>query len=192
MIMTQGEQMKKILPPLILLTVFSGFVASQIIWDMSYLGAQQIEKNQDKNQLFESLFNEIKLTTIDNQVVEPKTLKTPVVVVNFWASWCLPCLKEFPSLVALNEKYKSQMTVVAINGDDEEPLKSIEKTRKKYDLDFLHVIDPESVISDKFLVSAYPFSLIYVNGKLIHSSQKNLDFMGQDLVAKIDKALKDK
>jgi len=192
MILTQGEQMKKILPPLILLTVFSGFVASQIIWDMSYLGAQQIEKNQDKNQLFESLFNEIKLTTIDNQVVEPKTLKTPVVVVNFWASWCLPCLKEFPSLVALNEKYKSQMTVVAINGDDEEPLKSIEKTRKKYDLDFLHVIDPESVISDKFLVSAYPFSLIYVNGKLIHSSQKNLDFMGQDLVAKIDKALKDK
>ncbi len=184
--------MKKFLPPIILIMGFCGFLSAQIGWDVFHLNAQQVTESKEKDQLFENLFKETKLTTLDKKVVELKALKSPIVVVNFWASWCLPCLKEFPSLVEFQKKYGDRVTVVGINGDEEDAEQLVEKTKKKYHLDFHHVIDPKSAISDKFLVTAYPFSLIYVNGKVIHVSNKNLDFMDKDFVAKVDSAVKGK
>jgi thiol-disulfide isomerase/thioredoxin len=184
--------MKKFLPPIILLMGFCGFLSAQIGWDVFHLNAQQVSESKEKDQLFENLFKETKLTTLDEKVLELKTLKSPIVVVNFWASWCLPCLKEFPSLVEFQKKYGEKATVVGINGDEEDAAQAVEKTKKKYHLDFYHVIDPKSVVSDKFLVTTYPFSLVYVNGKIIHVSNKNLDFMGKEFVAKVEGALKGK
>ena len=183
--------MKKLLPPLILVMSFFGFLAIQTIWDMSRSNAQNVKTENSKDQLFESLYQELKLTTIDKDIIEAKSLSTPIVVINFWASWCLPCLKEFPSLVELKKKYSKSISIIGINGDEEEPLKAVEKTKSKYNLDFHHVIDPDSAISDKFLVTTYPFSLIFVKGKLIHSSLKGIDFMANEITDKIDSALSD-
>ena len=183
--------MKKLLPPLILVMSFFGFLAVQSIWDMSRSNAQNVKSENSKDQMFESLYQELKLTTVDKSLVEAKTLSTPVVVINFWASWCLPCLKEFPSLVELKKKYHPSLAVIGINGDEEEPEKAVEKMKNKYKLDFFHVVDPDSTISDKFLVTSYPFSLIYVKGKLIHTSMKGVDFMSEEILKKIDSALKD-
>ncbi len=184
--------MKKFLPPIILIMGFCGFLAAQIIWDITHLNAQQINEEKSKDQLFESLFKESSFATVEGKQIELKTLKTPVVVLNFWASWCLPCLKEFPSLVKLQAQYGDKISVVGVNGDEEEPEKALQKTKAKYQLNFHHVLDPQSKISDKFLVTAYPFSLIYVKGKVVHVSNKNIDFVGKELIEKIEKALKDK
>lgn len=184
--------MKKILPTIFLVMGFCGFVAMQILWNSPALNAQQMNSEKSKDQLYHSLFQESKFETYDKKTVELKTLKTPIVVVNFWASWCLPCLKEFPSLVAFQKKFEKQLSVIAINGDEENPKAAIEKTKKKYNLDFFHVEDPTSTISDKFLVAAYPFSLVYVHGKLVHTSIKIHDFMEKDFLEKIEVALKGK
>ena len=81
--------------------------------------------------------------------------------------------------------------MIGINGDEEEPIKSVEKMKSKFKLDFPHVIDPDSAISDKFLVTSYPFSLIYVKGKLVHTSMKGIDFMSDEILKKIESGLKD-
>jgi len=42
-----------------------------------------------------------------------------VVLINFWASWCVPCLREIPDLVELAERYHDQgLTLVAFSLDD--------------------------------------------------------------------------
>jgi thiol-disulfide isomerase/thioredoxin len=41
-----------------------------------------------------------------------QSLTGKVVVVNFWATWCKPCLKEIPDLSKVSEKYKAQGLVV--------------------------------------------------------------------------------
>jgi thiol-disulfide isomerase/thioredoxin len=184
--------MKKFLPAIVLVMGFCGFLALQIGNDLFHLNAQQVSPEKEKHQLFESLYKELKLTTIKGETLELKTVKSPMVLVNFWASWCLPCIKEFPSLVEFQKKYGDRLTVVGINGDEEEPEKAIEKTKAKYQLNFHHVIDPQSVISDKFLVTTYPFSLIYVNGKVAHITNKGHDFMDKDFLAKIDQSLTSK
>jgi thiol-disulfide isomerase/thioredoxin len=47
-------------------------------------------------------------------------IKEPVVIVNFWASWCNPCVEEFPSMLKLVEALKGQVGIVAISMDDDE------------------------------------------------------------------------
>lgn len=44
----------------------------------------------------------------------------PLVIVNFWASWCAPCVEEFPSMLKLIKQMKGRVLVVAVSMDDEE------------------------------------------------------------------------
>jgi thiol-disulfide isomerase/thioredoxin len=41
-----------------------------------------------------------------------------VILVNFWATWCLPCKAEIPDLIALQDKYKDDLVVLGISVDD--------------------------------------------------------------------------
>jgi thiol-disulfide isomerase/thioredoxin len=184
--------MKKFLPILLVVLSFSGFICVQILWNSRPSSASQMGQDKSKEQLYENLFKELKLTTTTNQTIELKSLKTPLVVVNFWASWCLPCLKEFPSLLEFQKKYGSRMTVIGINGDEETPLELVEKTSKKYGLAFPQVLDPKSEISDRFLITSYPYTVIYHHGKVVHISHKIQDFTDKDLIARVDGALSSK
>jgi cytochrome c biogenesis protein CcmG/thiol:disulfide interchange protein DsbE len=46
------------------------------------------------------------------------SLRGHVVVLNFWATWCVPCIEEVPSLVRLQQRLP-QVTVVAISADED-------------------------------------------------------------------------
>ncbi|MFL5783494.1 MAG: TlpA family protein disulfide reductase, partial [Bacteriovoracaceae bacterium] len=114
--------MKKIIPVLLFIMAFAGFLASQILWDNYDLNAKQVEQDKQKHSVYETNFQGLKFTTTKGTLVELRTESTPVIVLNFWASWCIPCLKEFPSLVKFQEKYKGQVKVFGINGDEENPV----------------------------------------------------------------------
>ena len=54
-----------------------------------------------------------------------KNRKGKVLLLNVWASWCMPCKKEFPDLVKLAEKYKnSKVDIVGLSVDDKSDLNS--------------------------------------------------------------------
>jgi len=51
-----------------------------------------------------------------------KSLAGKVVVVNFWATWCNPCLKEIPDLSKVYEKYKARgLVMLGVMTDDPDP-----------------------------------------------------------------------
>jgi len=51
----------------------------------------------------------------------PDALKGKIVVVDFWASWCLPCANSFPVLDELQKKYGDRLVVLAVNVDEKKP-----------------------------------------------------------------------
>lgn len=55
--------------------------------------------------------------TIAGEVLNTADLRGKVVLVNFWATWCPPCVTEVPDLVRLQAKYEGRLVVVGIADD---------------------------------------------------------------------------
>jgi len=181
--------MKKFLPITLFIMAFFGFLATQIVWDTFHLGAEQVQVEKEKYALYENVFQELSVNTSKGTTYVLKDIKTPIVLVNFWASWCVPCLKEFPSLVKFKEKYKGQVTVIGINGDEDEADIAVKKMEAKYKLNFESVLDPASVVSNKFMINTYPVSILYYKGKVIYVNKKLHNFMDQDFLTMVDKQI---
>ena len=91
-----------------------------------------------------------------------------VVILNFWATWCMPCRAEMPGMETIWKKYKEQGLVIAAVSVDEGSRGRIETFSKLLDLSFPILLDPESEVSDLYKVSNMPTSfLIDRNGKII-------------------------
>jgi thiol-disulfide isomerase/thioredoxin len=98
--------------------------------------------------------------TLDGKRVKLSELKSKVVVINFWATWCGPCVKEMPSLQKLATEYASQgLTVVGINLD-EDPAGVLTPFLAKHEIKFQSFIDPAGELANRFSVSGLPLTLV--------------------------------
>ena len=183
--------MKKFFPIYLLFITLSVVSVGQMMFNWLDLNAGATSASKKIASHYESLFLELEMKGIDNKKIKLKTEKAPIIVLNFWATWCQPCLHEFPSIVKLKEKYSdSQVLVVGINQDDEKQVKSIKKAIKKYKLNFPNVADNNGFILDKFMISAIPVSIIYHNGKVIEISNGAKDFSSAETFEKFNALLK--
>lgn len=71
--------------------------------------------------------SEVAVTEIDKAVT---SAKGKVVVVDFWATWCAPCVKKFPHLVELHKRYRDKgLVCVSVSADKEGPKKAYDKEK---------------------------------------------------------------
>jgi thiol-disulfide isomerase/thioredoxin len=83
-----------------------------------------------------------------------------VVVVDFWASWCVPCRRSFPWMNQMQAKYADDgLVIIAVNVDSE-PDEAAAFLRD-YPADFEIIYDPTGDIAQEFGVSAMPSSYIF-------------------------------
>ena len=115
--------------------------------------------NSFKTQVDEGIAPDFTLTTFDNQTVKLSDLRGQVVVINFWASWCVPCEGEAPDLEAAYQASKDRGVVfigVAYVDADEKSKAFIEK----YGVTYLNGPDLGTRISDDYRVRAVPETYI--------------------------------
>ena len=88
-----------------------------------------------------------------------RNLHGKVVLVNFWATWCLPCLKELPELEALYNRFQSQgLVVLAISDEDAAMLRKY-LARYPYSFPILH--DPARRTGKNYGVESVPRTFVY-------------------------------
>ena len=104
----------------------------------------------------------IKLDTLNEKQINifKKFQDKKIFLLNFWATWCPPCIKEIPELIKLRKKYINSIEVFFISVDSN-PKKMIPKFLKKNKFeDFLIFIDNELKITKKLGVKIMPTTLI--------------------------------
>jgi len=131
-----------------------------------------------------------KVRSIDgSKNVSVEDYRGKVVLVDFWASWCPPCLKSFPKYDALrNEIGTTNFEIVAINVD--ENTDDAKKFLSKHPVGFPIAKDPKGVLPGVFGVKAMPTSyLIDKNGvvKYVHAAFKEGDI--EKLKVEIEKLI---
>ena len=87
------------------------------------------------------------LMTSDNKKIFLDDLKGKWVVINYWADWCPPCIKEIPELNKLNAKYRNELNVFLFNFDRLEG-EELETQLKKINAEVPSLItDPQNIYS---------------------------------------------
>ena len=82
-----------------------------------------------------------------------------VVMVDFWASWCVPCRRSFPWMNDMLSRYESQgLQIIGVNLDKERELAATFLTETPADFDLRY--DPEGALAARFGVQAMPSSFL--------------------------------
>lgn len=95
------------------------------------------------------------LEALDGSTLDLASLRGKPVIVNFWASWCVPCRKEFPILAqALRDHSDEGLQMVGIVYRDLPG--DARQFGKKYDVDWPLLIDPDGDTATAFRVQSIP------------------------------------
>lgn len=91
----------------------------------------------------------------DQHKVALDQFRGKIVVLNFWATWCPPCVEEMPSLVNLQRRLKDRgVTVLAVSVDVDES--AYNRFLKDHGIDLLTVRDPDHKSSDLYGTFKFP------------------------------------
>lgn len=117
---------------------------------------------------------------------ELKELSGKVVILNFWASWCAPCIEEVPSLIKLVKEFKGDVELIAVSGDSSKEdidvfLKSFPELRGA---NIRVVWDEDRSLMKQFQVSRLPESLVLNREqKLAKKLVGSIDWYNQDSIS---------
>jgi peroxiredoxin len=85
-------------------------------------------------------------------------LRGKTVVLNFWATWCPPCVEEMPSLVKMQAELKNRVVVLAVSVDEDE--RSYRSFLRKNNVDLLTVRDPQQKSNELYGTFKFPETYI--------------------------------
>ena len=111
---------------------------------------------------------------MDGTSITLSELQGKPVIINFWATWCGPCVKEMPAFERLKDDFGDKIGIIAVNcGDDAETVKDfVEENGYTFPV----VLDEEYSISMLYPTNSIPYTVVVdAEGKVTHISTGALD-----------------
>lgn len=128
-------------------------------------GMQPSESVKQMNAMEEGGVPDVQLPGLDGKAYNIKDFKDKVVIVNFWASWCAPCVEEFPSMLKLAEQLPNDLVILAISGDqDVASVQTFLKVFPQRPDNFKIFMDSDQAIAKKFGTQVLPESYVLTRG----------------------------
>lgn len=102
---------------------------------------------------------DFQLPTIDGEPFVLATLRGRVVVLNFWATWCPPCVEEMPSLERLHRALAGEgLAVVGAAGDGKAA--DVQSFTRRLGLTFPQLHDEGSAVAHRYRAYGYPTTVV--------------------------------
>lgn len=138
-------------------------------------------------------FPKVQFSDPDGTMTSYAGLKGVPTLVNLWATWCIPCIKELPTLEKLGKEKKAELWVVPIN-QDMAPEASVRAFLKLHKLDIPEYRDPKMAVATALGAEVLPTSILFdANGREVWRYVGDLDWTSPaaaKLLAEADSAPK--
>lgn len=129
------------------------------------------------------------LKDLDGNDVSLETYHGKIILINFWATWCLPCRVEMPSMEKLYTKFKNNdFTILAI--DLQEDVDSVKAFKEQYKLNFPILLDSDGSVGEFYGVISIPTTyLVDRDGYVIGGAIGARDWATENAFMLIDQLL---
>ena len=155
-------------------------------------GSGKLESGVDvelKNYAGKTQPKPIELHDISGEKVVINNYQGKVRLINFWASWCPPCVEEIPSMNRLKEKMAGKnFEMISINFAEDE--KTIRKFLQEVEVDFPVLLDLKGTISTQWNVISFPSTFVIdKQGKIIYGVNAAIEWDEPEYVEKLEALL---
>lgn len=158
----------------------------------SEVGREEQEQGSDEEEFLDPVevggdYRDFTAVLADGSSFTLSEHEGTVILLNFWATWCGPCVREMPIFPKLVEKYGDDLTLIAVDlGETEEDVKSFLESNS---YDFPVALDTEGDIGALYPTDGIPYTvLIGRDGKIaaIHLGAGRADVMFDSYCDEID------
>ncbi len=169
-----------------------------MIFSLLFLFCNDVDIEREARKLGLSIPREdietfnIRFETLEGETVRLYDYKGKVILLNLWATWCVPCQIEMPSMEKLHQRYKDKdFQLIAINLEENISKQKINSFLNDKDLTFKIGLDTFSEAEDKFFTGSIPISyLIDKNFNIFGRIVGTADWSSQPAYKLIDYLLK--
>jgi len=162
-------------------------VRAYLIKGVSFVTTRVFNMEIDKNERVNLNSYEWELVGIDGERINLNSYKDQVILINFWATWCPPCIAEMPSFEELYKDYKDQVVFLFVASDEEAKVKKF-ITDKGYSFPVYFEMNnrPEEIRSNS-LPTTY---IINRNGEIVVDKTGAADWNSGKVRDMLDELLK--
>ena len=148
----------------IILTSFFGCFLIYQYWQKKTSLPEHIQKNQKISTEKE----EFTVYDLNRRSITLNSLMDNVVMINFWATWCAPCVEELPSLNNLAKHFPEKLVILAVSNETTDVIKNFLMAFPDFHPNFIPSNIGRAQMLATFNIRAFPETYILdKNGKLI-------------------------
>ncbi len=124
---------------------------------ISFSNIQAQESNNNKKLWAKSFINQkAPELIVEKWLSAAPDTKGKFVLIDFWATWCGPCLRVIPKLNEWQSKYKDQLVIIGLSDERKSKVRSL----KKVTLEYYSAIDTRAQLKYKFEVKGIPHCIL--------------------------------
>tara|TARA_B100000029_G_scaffold128913_1_gene122481 strand:+ start:4962 stop:5531 length:570 start_codon:yes stop_codon:yes gene_type:complete len=145
-----------------------------------------LELNKEEKNIYDLVFKNHK-----GQEVKFSDFKDKILLVNFWATWCTPCIKEMPSLDRLKSKFDKNFDVIAISIDRDGLEKVTDFFKENNIVNLNKFFDIKNSLAKEMDLFGIPTSFfINKKGEIIGKYQGDMEWDNETVVKFIEYLIK--
>ncbi|CAM3725939.1 TlpA disulfide reductase family protein [Flavobacterium gelidilacus] len=93
---------------------------------------------------------------VEEWISSEPDIKGKFILIDFWATWCGPCIRAIPELNAFHEKFKEDLVVIGISDESKEKINNFKKVK----IDYYSAIDTNETLKNIYEVQGIPHCVL--------------------------------
>jgi peroxiredoxin len=130
--------------------IVTALVFGVIVTQMSFAREESQQQSIGSSRLVGKQSPDFALATLNGGKVNLSQFRGQPVLINFWASWCLPCREVMPELVRAYESHKADgLMILGVNLTYSDSLPDVQAFATEFNISFPVLLDEDGIVTQK-------------------------------------------